>query len=429
LEVLLTNVTVEELGVCKRQLNVEIDTETVSSKVEQIYTKLKKTAKIPGFRVGKVPRKILERHFKDDVIDELKQQLISESYQSAVKDKNFRPVHSPKIDNIVCDVDKPLSYTAEFEIEPDFELKSYDGIKVKVNKVKIDEQDIVDYMHKLREDQATLESVEDRPVLKNDYLLVDYKITAPNDDVVEEGSSKMLYMKDDDGKGDGTIIGTVLSQIEGMELNESKNIETNLPENYTKKEYADVTVNVNIKVVAIKQKVLPEVTDEFAKSLGKFETVKDLRAEIEKMIESQKKSVQKREGKQQIIDYLTGKYSFDLPQSVVDAETQNLIRDMARNQQTEKPDYDKIKEQAQKDALEKVKLSYILAAVAEKENIKVEKHELEQTINYTAQSFNVSADKLRNHLLESGGIYGMQEQILQEKVLDSLYDKAKVVEK
>ena len=425
----MANVTVEELGVCKRRLNVEIDTDTVSSKVEQIYGKIKKTAKIPGFRVGKAPRKILERHFKEDVVDELKQQLISESYQSAIKDKDLRPVHTPKIENIVCDVDKPLSYTAEFEIEPEFELKSYDGIKVKVKEVKVQKQDLEDYMERLREDHATLENVEGRSVRKNDYLLVDYKITAQNGDVVEEGESKMLYMKDDYSQGDGTVIGEVLEQLEGMKLDESKDIETNLPENYTKKEYAAVTVNVNIKVVAIKQKVLPEVTDDFAKSLGKFETVKDLRAEIEKVIESQKKSIQKREAKQQITDSLLEKYSFNLPDSVVDAETQNLIRSMLQNQQSEKPDFDKIKEKANVDAKDKVKLSYILAAIAEKENIKVEKHELEQTINYTAQSFNVSADKLKNHLFESGGIYSMQEQILQEKVLDLLYDKAKVVEK
>ncbi|MCD6459783.1 trigger factor [bacterium] len=425
----MANVTVEDLGVCKRRMNVEIDTETVLSKIEQVYGNLKKTAKIPGFRVGKVPRNILERHFKNDVIEEIKQELISESYQSSVKDNNLRPVHSPKIDNIICEENKPLSYTAEFEVEPIFELKSYDGIKVKLNKVKVDDQDVEDYLLRLREDRAILENVDNRSVLKNDYLFVDYKITAQNGEVVEQGNSKMLYMKDNDENGDGTIIGEVINQLEGMKLNEAKNIETTLPKNYIKKEYADLTVNANIKVTAIKQKVLPEITDEFAKSLGKFQTVGELREEIKKMIESQKKSVQKREGKQQIIDYFVEKYKFDLPQSVVDAEIQDLIRNMARSRYDAKPDYDKLKEKAKIDAVDKVKLSYVLAAIAKKENIKVEKQDLEQAIKDTAQFLNISIDKFKEHLAETGAIYGMQERILEEKVLDFLYNKAKIIEK
>ena len=141
--------------------------------------------------------------------------------------------------------------------------------------------------------------------------------------------------------------------------------------------------------------------------------------------------MQRKDGKDQIAEYLLDKHSFDLPETVVESEFQNEFRAALRELRQAPPDdeLDKMKEKLRSDSRKKVALSYILAEIASKENIRVDKTEVEQAINYTARSWNISPDKLRDHLTDTGGIYGMQEQILQDKVLDFLYDKARVTEK
>lgn len=421
----MANVTIDELGPCKRRLNVEISPETINGVVEEIYKDLAKTAKIPGFRVGKVPRKVLVTRFNKDVLEEAKSRIITDSYRESIKEKNLNPVHVPKIENISFDPDTSLRYTAEFEIEPEFELKSYDGIKVKVSKISVSDDDIEDQLQHIRESQATLENVEDRPAVMGDFVLIDYILKTTDDEtVIEEGSSKMLHMQEQ-----SSFLKDVIAELEGMSVGDTKTVITLLPDEYAKPEFAGQEASITVTLVAIKEKMLPEVNDEFAQSVGNFKSVDEMHQELTKLIEAQKKSGQRKEGKGQIADYLLDKHHFSLPESVVESEFQSMLRSAMRSMPQEQPDIEKLKKKLREDAEKKVALSYILAEIASKENITVDQAEVNHAIEYTARSWNVSSDKLREHLTDTGGIYSMQEQILQDKVLDLLYDKARVIEK
>ncbi len=416
----MTNVKIDEQGHCKVKLQIEIPSEEIQKEIEDIYRELSKSAKVPGFRSGKVPRKILEARYKDYVFEETQKKVISKGYQDAIKQKNLNPVNIPKIDNVTYDEDKPLSFSAEVEIAPEVGVKNYTGIKLKVNKIKIEDIEVEDYLEKLRESHATLENVEDRPLVKGDYAIIDYSIVSDEGDKVEEGKSKLMLLQPE-----GVFIADIINDMEGMNIGEIKNVSTILPDNYYKKEFSGHKVSIEIGLKEIKEKMLPELNDEFAKSLGKFETVGELKEQIIKVITEQKKSDQKKEGKAQIGDYLLDQYEFELPQSVMDLEKRSVLRE----RQITLKEGDKIPAEVIAEAKNRVKLSYILAEVAEKENIKVESKEIESTVRHTAYSLNVSYEKLRDHLVETGGIYGVQERILQEKVLDYLFDNSKVVEK
>jgi trigger factor len=409
-------------------MNVEISPEVFNNALEEIYRDLEKTAKIPGFRVGKVPRKIIVSRYAKDAVEEAKSKLINDTYRSSITDHNLRPVHVPKIENISFDSNQSLRYTAEFEIEPDVELKSYDGIKIKVDKIKITDAEIDDELQHIRESQATLEIVENsRATIMGDYIIIDYKMIAEDGQtVIEEGSSKMMRLQEN-----ATFLKDVIDELVGMSTGETKMVSVVLPSDYAKSEYAGASVDVDIKLIDIKEKKLPEVNDDFAKSVGNFESVEVLKDELRKLLESHKKNIQRKEGKDQIIEYLLDKHSFDLPETVVNAEFQQEFTAELRKMKKapEDKELDKIKEKIRSESKKKVALSYILAQIATKENIRVDKTDLEQAINYTARSWNVNATKLRDHLTETGGIYTMQEQILQDKVLDLLYDKARVIEK
>jgi len=416
----LTNVKIDELGHCKVKLHIEIPSDEIVKEIEDIYTEIAKSAKVPGFRTGKVPRKILEARYKDYVFEETQKRVISKGYQDAVKQKNLHPVNVPKIDDVKYNENKPLSFTADLEVAPEIGVKKYTDIKVKVKKIHIDDLEINDYMEKLRERHATLETTEDRPLIRGDYALIDYSIKSEEGKIIEEGNGKLMQLQPESG-----FLTDIIAEMEGMTVGRTKSIETTLPDNYYKKEFGGAKVTVDVTIKEIKEKILPELTDEFAKSLGKFENLDQLRDQIRKVITDQKQSDQKREGKSQISDYLLGKFDFDLPQSVFDIEKRSVLRE--RNITLKEGE--KIPSEIITEAKNRVKLSYILAEIAEKENIKAESKEIENTIRHTAYSLNMGYEKLRDHLIETGGIYAIQERILQEKVLDFLYDKANIVEK
>ncbi|MEW6535708.1 MAG: trigger factor [Candidatus Auribacterota bacterium] len=424
-EVVVVNVTVDKIGPCKHRLNIEVPVEDIKKEYESIVGEFVKHAEISGFRKGKVPRKMVESRFKDDIIEEMHKRLISSSYQESIKKHNLRPVHTPKIDNVKFDLNAPLTYTAELEVEPSFALKDYDGIKIKVKKVSVGDDEKDQYVESLRDAHATLENIEDRELLIGDYAIIDYKLQNEEEQEIEKGTSKLIFLD----KNQGFLSG-VIEKMEGMSIGDSRTMDMTLPDTYYKKEFAGKNVTIDMTLHEIKQKLLPEVDDNFAKNLGKFDNINELMAEIEKVLLEQKKSQQRADGKQQISDYLIDKHSFDLPESVVANETDHVMREFAQSQQkTENIDAKKLQKEARQEAEKRVKVAYILADIAEKEKIKVDKREIDVQIARMAASFNINAEHLKSQLIENGGIYGLQERILQDKVLDFLFDKAKVTEK
>ncbi len=429
----MVNVTMDKTGPCKRRLSIEVPVEDVKSEIDIVYSEIAKTAKVPGFRQGKVPRKILEARFKNDAMEESQKRIVTKFYQDSLTQNNLTPVHVPKIENVNYEDGSPLTFTAEFEIEPKIDLKKYTDIKVKVSKINVTEDDVDDYIERLRESHATLKVVEDRPALIGDYMLINYKLTDANNVVVESGDSKLFYLNEDFLKESGEFISDFIKQVEGLNVGDKKNIDTNLPENYHKSEFAGKSVEAEIEVVEIKEKTLPELNDDYIKSLGKFDNMDQFREEVEKVIDGQKKNEQRMDARDQITEYLLKCYNFDLPQTVVDSQQQQILQEKYqayyKSGSTDKFDVDKIKEESLLDSQARVKISYVLAEIAEKENIKVEQSEIEANIRYTASSLNMKYDQLQKQLVESGRIYSIHQQMLNDKVVNYLYEKAKVTEK
>jgi len=429
----LVKVSMDKIDHCKRRLSIEVPVEEVQSEIDSVYSEIAKTAKVPGFRQGKVPRKVLETRFKNDAKEETQKRIITKFYQESLKQNDLIPVHVPKIENVNYDIDGPLSFTAEFEIEPKFDLKKYTGIKVGVSKISVTDDDVDDYIERLRESHATLVAVENRSALIGDYMLINYKLIDENKKVIESGDSKLFYLNEDFLKESGEFISDFIKQVEGLNVGDKKNINTSLPANYHKSEFAGKSVEAEIEVVEIKEKSLPELNDDYAKSLGNFDNVERLYEEIRKVIEEQKKNEQRMEARGQMTDYLLKSYKFDLPQTVVDSQLQQIIQDKYqtyyKSGNTDKFDIEKIREESLTDSKNRVKISYVLAGIAEKENIKVEQSEIEANIRYTASSLNMKYDQLQDQLVESGRIYSIHQQMLNDKVFNYLYEKAKVTEK
>ena len=231
----MANVTMDKIGSCKRRLSIEVSAEDVQSEIDIVYSEIAKTANVPGFRQGKVPRKIIEARFKNDAMEESQKRIVTKFYQESLEQNDLTPVHVPKIENVNYEAGSPLTFTAEFEIEPKIDLKKYTDIKVKVSKVNVTEDGVDDYIERLRESHATLKVVEDRPALIGDYMLINYKLTDENNEVVESGDSKLFYLNEDFLKESGEFISDFIKQVEGLNVGDKKNIDTNLPENYHKR--------------------------------------------------------------------------------------------------------------------------------------------------------------------------------------------------
>ncbi|MGE5172228.1 MAG: trigger factor [Betaproteobacteria bacterium] len=418
---------VEDISTVKKKLNIEVTPDAVTKEMDKAIADLAKKAKIPGFRPGKAPKNIVEKHYGDEVRNEVMHRLVTESYLKALQEHNLNPVDMPQIDNVsALAKGSPLTFTATVEVRPNIDLGTYDGIEVKEENITVSDDELNQTVDRLREMYAQLEVVEGRPLEKNDTAIIDFEGFREEKPI--EGAKAADYML---SLGSNSLIPGFEEQLVGMNRGETRQVAVTFPADYNNKDLAGKDALFTVTLKEIKKKVLPELNDEFAKDVGNNASVAELKEGIKKDIEIRKKNDQASAQRETLLSKLVDSHSFDVPPGMVERE----LHSMARSQTTRLArsgadvntfDYAKFRAENRDLAEKRVKGILLLDVIAEKEKIEVTDQEVNSALAVMARSAGQTVDAVKKYYESlEGGLDNLRASLMREKTLSLLLSRAK----
>jgi trigger factor len=418
---------VEDISTVKKKINVEIAQDDVAREMDKALADVAKTAKIAGFRPGKAPKAIVEKHYGDEVRTEVVQRLVSEYYLRALQDNNINPVDMPHIENVSSlTKGSPLSFTATVEVRPKIELGTYDGIEVKEPGLAVTDDEMHETIDRIREMYAQLEVVEGRSLEKNDTAIIDFE--GSRDGKPIEGAKAADHML---ALGENSLIPGFEDQIVGMNRGETREIKVTFPGDYTNKDLAGKDAAFRVTLKEIKKKVLPEMNDEFAKDIGGDKSVDELKAGIKKDLEARKRDEQATAQREEILSKLVDAHTFDIPPGMVERELQSMARQQVtrmakRGADVKNFDIVKFREDNKALAEKRVKGLLLLDVIAEKEKIEVSDQEVNSALAAMAKSAHQTVDAVKKYYDSiDGGLDNLRTSLVHEKTLSLLLSRAK----
>jgi len=421
--------TVEEISSIKKKVNIEIPEDEVSREVDSFYEDLRKKAKIKGFRPGKVPRNILERHFKDYVKAEVLQKLIQDTYPSALSEKDLHPVSDPVIEPGEFENGKPFQYSATIDVKPEIKLEGYLGLRIERKKEEVRDEEVEERIKRLQELHANLKTVsEPRPIRKGDYVIVDYEAKMDGKPL-EEGKAADFTVE----VGSGQFIPAFEEGLVGLNLEEEKEITVPFPEDYGYKKWAGKTISFHVKIKEIKEKILPPLDDEFAKDLGDYDSLEALKVKLRGEVEKEKELTAERQLKDQVVDQLLQANPFEVPEILVEEQAKAFVSDTKLRLATQGMalknlgvSEDKLQEDYRETAKKQVRTFLILEKIANQEGIAVTDEEAEGRLKEISERTNQKFDVVKRYYEKNGLIPEVKAGIMSNKTLDFLLQKANI---
>lgn len=408
---------IKKISESKREIELEIPADRVKEEFEKVVLRFAQRAKIKGFRPGKVPRDIVRRMYFSDIKESLINSLVPEVLADELKEQNLKPVASPVVNNLAFKEGQPLSFKAHFEVWPDFSLPDYKSIKVTKKKVSVSEQDIDQSLKELQEKSAQYEPIENRGVVDGDYVVVEVKSLdlktnkhLPTEKVV------VLAGHPENEK-------TLNENLIGMKSEKEKSFSIHYEKEHSNKKLADKHIEYNIKIHSIKEKKIPEINDDFAKDLGEFGNLKELKAKVKSELLASKENAMNRKLADEIIDKILANSKIELPESLVEQETLVMMRrflSVQPQKELNKEKVEELKEKMRPRAKKNLQNHLVLTNIAEKEKLEVNEKEITEELKNIARAHNVPLANVIDSVKKEGKKEEIRENLLLQKTVDFL---------
>jgi trigger factor len=424
----LVKVSVNDVTGCTKEITVEVPTETVQTKMDGIYSRISKEAKIPGFRKGKVPLEVIKKQYKSAAREEMVQHQLPEFFRSVLIEQKIDPVAQPQITHLQFDEGTPMKFVATVEIKPAFELKDYKGLAVKKAKTEVNEQDVDKAVENLRNQMAQLVPVE-RATQGDDWVLIDFE--GKIDSAVFEGGKASRYPV---LLGSQSLLKDFEENLIGLKAGDSKTFKITFPADYGKKEISGKEAEFMVKLHEVKAKKLPALDDEFAKDGGKAETVKELREKLEAQIKHSKENEQRSKMIEQIGEALIAAHKFDVPASLIQLEQQRLVQQGVERLRSQGVDANQLPDEQKKQFVEGMKpvaeknvhLALIVEKISAAEKVKTEEADIDAYIQKVSGNVGQPIDVVRRYVQQQGNMDSIKDWIQYEKTLDFLIAQSKI---
>jgi len=425
-------ITVSEVGGLTKKMKIVLPKEEVSKELDAGFKKIKNEAKIKGFRRGKVPRHVLERSYGHQVRAEVAEKLIQATYFDAVEKEKLDVVAHPDIKEPVFEDDGTFSYEAEVDTRPQFELADYKGLVIEKESVIASDEEIDAEIERLRKEMAPLRSVEGRPAAEGDIAIVDF-----------DGFHDGVQMKEVHGVDVNVDIGTgrygeeFEKGLVGMKKDEEKSTEIEFTADSPNPVLAGKNIEFKIKLKDIRERVLPEIDDEFAKDVdGEFETLKDLREHIAGQILADKEKSLDGDISDSIMEKLIAANEFEVPSRLVQYEineyinqTEETLKRGGMTLESAGVNRAEAEERYRDTAVKRVRGDFILKKIAELEDIKVLDEDIENGFARIAKQYNMTVPEVKGYFKSRDDMLPFIGELLNEKILKFLRNEAKYVEK
>ncbi len=427
------NVTVENVAACRKKLNIEIPADEVAREWKDILKEFQKFTPIPGFRAGHAPIPVLERKYTKEISDEIQRKLIPQSFREAIAKEKLKVVSMPQIGEVKFVRNEPLRFDATVDVAPEFALPTYKGLKVKKKKVEVKDEDVNNALTMLSEQMASFNDIADRGLALGDFAVISYTGVcegkpiaeiAPSAKPLSENKQFWLLMAKD------SFLPGFCEPLVGAKIGDKKEVPASFPKDFRVKELAEKKATYSVEILGLKEKKLPALDDAFAASY-KAKDMAELKERIKENMVRERGNQSEHDVRNQIVEQLLKAVSFDLPDSMVQAETQNTMLDIVRENQMRGMGEDAIRGKskeildfAQQSAKDKVRASFILSRVASEENVKVKDEELQQEIVQAAERAHKPLREFVQKMQESGEIESIREQMTIARTLDLLVTNA-----
>ncbi len=424
---------VEKLEKNMAKLTIEVSAEEVEKAIEKAYQKQKSRISVPGFRKGKVPRKMVEKMygvgvFYEDAVNDM----IPTAYEAAVKESELEIVSQPKIDVVQIEAGKEFIFTAEVAVKPEVELGEYKGVEVPKSDVSVSDEEIMAEIDREREQNSRIITVDDRAVEDGDMTVIDFEGFV--DGVAFEGGKGTDYPLT---IGSHSFIDTFEEQLIGKNIGEEVDVNVTFPEEYHAEELKGKPALFKVTVKEIKKKELPELDNDFVEDVSEFSTVDEYKASIKTKIEEKKADEAKSAKEEATIEKIIEGAKMEIPDAMVDSQVRQMAEDFARRisaQGLTIDQYfqytgltsDKLLEQMRPQALKRIQSRLVLEAVADKENFEVTDEDVNNEINDMASAYQMESDKFKD-LLTDADKENMKRDIQVKKAVEFVTENAKEV--
>jgi trigger factor len=412
----------------RKQLRVEIPSTVVDAEIERIARDYGKAARIPGFRPGKVPAKVVRTRFRDQILHDVAHDLIPRAVDDALRERGVEPVDTPDIKNVLVEEGQPLKFTADFETVPAFDPGDYGSLNLKKPSAAVTDDAVAETLERLRQRAARYEPVEGRPVEAGDTVVLDLVREAQGEaaDRHENVSIEIGASANPPGFDEHLI---------GLAVGDEKRFPVDYPADHSVKELAGTVVHYAVTVKGIKTRVVPALDDELAKDLGEFDSLDALRARVREDLQRDAERAAERELRNDLLRQLAGRVTFEIPESLLDREVERRTEEFVRRlyEQGVDPrqaniDWQGFRDHQREPAREAVASAIVLDEVARREQVAVESAELDAEIDRYASATGRTSDDVRTRLEKEGGISRLYMGLRREKAVDLVRSRATIVE-
>ncbi|MTI59897.1 MAG: trigger factor [Firmicutes bacterium] len=411
----------------KVELKVEVETDRVNDALQKAYKKVVKDVSLPGFRKGKVPRKVLEARYGKEVLHrDAFDIIVPRAYSEAVESTGIEPIAQPEVNDFYIAENEPATFVAVVEVKPEVELGEYTGLGIEKEEVEVTEDDIESHLSRTQEQHSQLESTDRELVEDGDFVIIDFE--GYIDDEKFPGGTAEEYTLE---IGSGSFIPGFEEQLIGKKVGEEVEIEVNFPEEYQAENLAgkDALFKVNIKEIKVKQ--LPELNDDFAKEVSDFDTLAELKEDIKERLSKQKEEKVEREFEDELIKTVSDNAEVDVSETLVNNELDMMFQNMEYSlsmQGLKIDDYfshfgfdeETWRDKNRDEAASRAKSNLVLEAIAKKEGIEASDEEIDNRIEEIAEEGERSADEIKALLQLQGQLEGLVHSITIKKVIDYL---------
>ncbi|MGZ4815557.1 MAG: trigger factor [Terriglobales bacterium] len=413
----------------QREIAVEVPADIVSRETEVVIQKFQKMAKLPGFRKGKVPASVVRQRFAEDIKSEVVEQLVPRYFRQETEKQGLHPVSQPRVTDLHIHDGEPLTFTAKFEVLPDFEVQGYREIRVERPDVSVTDEEVEKTLSQLREQNASYNAVEGRPLQDGDFAQVAFK-------GVPQGEADAQPVSMDDVMvevGGSNTIPEFTENLRGTNVGDEKTFTVKYADDFSDERLRGKSFDYTVKVNSIKTKQMPELNDDFAKELGpQFTTVDQLKTAIRENLEAEKKHRAEHESKDKIVDELVKANPIEVPEALVehqvDLRLERGLRALAqqgmKTEDMRRMDFTRLRAGQRDSAKKEVQVALLLEKIADKENITANDEDLDKEMHIMAAQSQQSVDAVRAQLIKENALDRIRNRIRTDKTLEFLYNQS-----
>ncbi len=435
----------ETSGSTKREIEVEIPAADVARETETLIQKYQKLARIPGFRTGHAPASIIKQRFAEGIKSDVVEALVPRYFRKETDKLGLMPVSQPRVSDLHVHDGEPLRFKASFEVMPTIRVEDYKELRADKPDTSVTDEEVEQSLKSLQEQKATFTAIEGSPLGDGDFAQVSLDgkpkdaegaATSP----VTPGSTKPgptgsnpVHMDDIlvEIGGKGTMP-EFTENLRGASAGDERTFDVHYPQDFSDQRLAGKTFTYTVKVKGVKQKSLPELNDAFAKELGEFADLEEVRKRIREGMEAEKKHTAEREAKDKLVAELVKRNDFEVPEALVehqiDIRLDRGLRALAaqgmKTEDMKKMDLNRLRGGQRDQAVQEVKAALLLEKIAEEEKIEVSDAEIDREVVALAEQSKQTPEAIRSRLTRDGALDRIRNRIRNEKTLDFLYHQS-----